>query len=464
MTNFSGGGKMEKPNNKRTLCWCGNPECPGEKDGWGPPIGFGVFRPGSPPPVGFSSENLRPNQWSPRLDERMRDMLRESMENIDIRISPDANEFFRSVWPESGPESEEDEEDEGEKEPPYEYEQARTKVEKWLNTAPPQTFDDIVGNDEALAQIRDAIRAPVTHKELYAAYGMKMPKGALLSGPPGCGKTMFARAAASEMKELFGSDEFICLSGGELQSPYIGVTEGYIKDIFNFAKEYKTFKGHPLLVFIDEADVLFPDRTGRVRKVASWEESQVATFLAEMDGVQESCAFVMLATNRPEVMDQALLRDGRCDFKIQVKRPNIEAVEVILKKGFGKVLVSSDSSVDELTMVALEGLLDPHKVIVNVSAIKGSLDKNKEVKFKDLSQHFLLEHIVSGAMVVAIPERAKRHAFMRDKESGVATGISAVDVHKVINEIFQENKGLDHSFAMKEFIGSIVEKAEKESG
>src|SRR5204863_180748 len=157
-----------------------------------------------------------------------------------------------------------------------------------------------VGNEAALEQLRDAIQAPVKHKELYQAYGMKMPKGALLSGPPGCGKTMFARAAASEMKRLYGeATEFISLSGSELQSMFIGETEARIKAIFTYAREYKAHHGHPLLVFMDEAEVLLPDRTGRIRRVASWEESQVATFLAEMDGMQESGAFVLLATNRP---------------------------------------------------------------------------------------------------------------------------------------------------------------------
>src|SRR5690606_17531596 len=161
------------------------------------------------------------------------------------------------------------------------------------------------------------------------------PKGAMLSGPPGCGKTMFAKAAAAEMKRLYGEEvEFISISGSSLQSMFIGETEARISAIFTFAREYRAYRGHPLLVFMDEADVLLPDRTGRVRRVASWEESQVATFLAEMDGMQESGAFVLLATNRPEVIDQAVLRDGRCDFKIVVKRPTRDALQIILEKNF----------------------------------------------------------------------------------------------------------------------------------
>jgi SpoVK/Ycf46/Vps4 family AAA+-type ATPase len=331
------------------------------------------------------------------------------------------------------------------------YLEARKAVEKWIIQAPEQSFDDIVGNEAALALLKDAIQAPVIHKELYEAYGMKMPRGALLSGPPGCGKTMFARAAASEMRRLYGGDqvEFISLSGSELQSMFIGETEARIKAIFTFAREYKAFHGHPLLVFMDEAEVLLPDRTGRVRRVASWEESQVATFLAEMDGIQESGAFVLLATNRPEVIDQAVLRDGRCDFKIVVERPNQQAVEVILRKNFDGVL-RGDDSVDGLVFAAIESLYDPARVIVAAHAIRLRL-KEGGVDVDTRGKHFLLEHIISGAMAASIPRRAVRHAFARDKADGTAKGVTAAEVVRAVNDLFEENRRLDHSFALQDF-------------
>lgn len=348
--------------------------------------------------------------------------------------------------------------------PTESYSDARKGVEKWLCTAPEQAFDDIVGNAEALEGLRDAIEAPVKHKSLYDAYGMKMPKGALLSGPPGCGKTMFARAAASEMKRLYakgGKFEFISISGSELQSPFIGVTEGHIKAIFTFAREYKARHGHPLLVFMDEADVLLPDRTGRVRRVASWEEGQVATFLAEMDGMQESGAFVLLATNRPEVIDQAVLRDGRCDFKITVKRPNAEAIEAILRKNFAGILLGQDP-LDNLVVAACEALFDPFKVIADFRTIGIEL-KNDQLDIKTRSaRHFLLEHIVSGAMAASIPSRAKRYAFARDKVAGVARGVTVADVLRSVNDLFEENRSLDHSFALNEFKAELT--ADLEAG
>lgn len=342
------------------------------------------------------------------------------------------------------------------------YDKAREAVAKWIAQAPEQAFDDIKGNDEALQQLRDAIEAPVKHKGLYEAYGMKMPKGALLSGPPGCGKTMFARAAASEMKKLYGAKkfEFISISGSELQSMYVGQTEGYIKSIFNFGREYKKRWGHPLLVFMDEADVLLPDRTGRVRRVAPWEESQVATFLAEMDGMQESGVFMLLASNRPEVIDQAVLRDGRCDFKVIVKRPNHEAIESILRKNFAGTLCA-EPDIETLVMAAVEALFDPHKVIMEDHLIRVNWKAQSidELIADKLDKHFLLEHIISGAMAASIPARAKRLAFHRDKETGEAKGVVVGDVLKAVNLLFEENRNLDHSFALAEFREEFMKEA-----
>lgn len=440
-------GKMVRPQERReeerrereqrSICPCGDPRCTAHLDGKGGALG-------APPSSNANrsyeidlSEMIR-GPFSSRMDEVLRGAL--GLTGDEARSSATARPA----------------------KPPESYRKARKDVEKWLAKAPDQAFDDIVGNDEALAQLRDAIQAPVKHKELYAAYGMSMPKGALLSGPPGCGKTMFARAAAAEMKRLYGTDvEFISISGSELQSPYVGVTEGHIKAIFVFAREYRAFHGHPLLVFMDEAEVLLPDRTGRVRRVAAWEESQVATFLAEMDGMQESGAFMLLATNRPEVIDQAVLRDGRCDFKIVVKRPTAAAIELILRKNFDGMLVGDDS-VEQLVFAATEALFDPHKVIAEARAVGLDL---AEHQLKDLGgRHFLLEHIVSGAMAASVPGRAKRYAFARDKGTGIAKGVGVADVLQAVNDLFEENRSLDHSFALEEWKREFVSELRAEAG
>jgi hypothetical protein len=397
---------------------CGDPDC----GACNPEIALQRQRSGQARSIGSILSGMNGDVGDP-IRRAMQDMMRgDRLGEFFVTMTPEGD--FRPSRKPAGP--------------PPSYVEARKQVEDWIVKAPEQAFEDIVGNEEALEQLRDAIRAPVEHKELYEAYNMKTPKGALLSGPPGCGKTMFARAAASEMRKLYGEAvEFISISGSELQTMFVGQTEAYIKSIFTFAREYKNYHGHPLLVFMDEAEVLLPDRTGRVRRVAPWEESQVATFLAEMDGIQESGAFMLLASNRPEVIDQAVLRDGRCDFKVVVKRPTQEAIQ--LGKG---------QRIEDLVFAAVESLFDPHKVIIEAHLV-GINFEEQEVKHDH--KHFLLEHIISGAMAASIPRRSVRYAFARDKAKGKANGVTVEDVVKAVNDVFEENKGLDHSFALEEF-------------
>lgn len=447
---YMGGGKIERPKEEKhlQLGGCGDPNCAS----CNPESANAGKNTGGTVTGRFSSRNPNMQYLTPSfsLDSddtraRVQEMQRRLAEAFARRFNGGPMLYF-DVEGSDGPGTP-GSADPAKKMPPMSYTEARDAVKDYVLKAPDQSFDDIVGNDDVLEALRDAIKAPVEQKELYEAYGMKMPKGALLSGPPGCGKTMFARAAASEMKRLYGGEvEFVAVSGGELQSMYVGETEGRIKAIFKFAREYKAFHGHPLLVFIDEADVLFPDRTGRVRRVAPWEESQVATFLAEMDGVQESGAFVMLATNRPEVIDQAVLRDGRCDFKIVIKRPSFAALESILRKNFEKAPKLKDP-LDDLVFAALESFSDPHKVIVAAHLITLQNGKLSDAGGKN----FTLEHIVSGAMAAGIPARATRYAFKRDKASGEVSGLTVSDVLAAVNALFEENKDLEHDFALNEF-------------
>jgi SpoVK/Ycf46/Vps4 family AAA+-type ATPase len=167
-----------------------------------------------------------------------------------------------------------------------------------------------------------------------------------------------------------------------------------------------------------------------------------------MDGIQESGAFMLLATNRPEVIDQAVLRDGRCDFKVVVKRPTQEAIQVIVEKNFKDVPLAKGQKLADLVFAAVESLFDPHKILVEAHLIGINVEE-KEVKHDH--KHFLLEHIVSGAMAASIPRRSVRYAFSRDKAGGTVTGVTSEDVVKAVNDIFEENKRLEHEFALEEF-------------
>lgn len=325
------------------------------------------------------------------------------------------------------------------------YRQAKEKVEKYiLATAHDLQWDDVVGNEAARTALVEAIEAPVQHAELYAHYGQKPLKGVMLHGPPGCGKTMFGKAAASVIGRLHGQKALLIkINGPEIQSPYVGVTEQIIRDIFAFARIYAKEKGHPLTIFIDEADAILPSRSGRV---AGYEMSNVATFLAEMDGLEGSGAFVILATNRPEAIDAALLRDGRCDRKIKVERPSREAARQILRKGLATAPIGGE--LDELVSGALQHFYSRDHVLGQFRIGRG----------KEAEDHpFHLHRIVNGAMLVGLVERAKAIAFRRDLAAGSRSGIVLDDIKTAIDTVLVENRGMDHAYAVQEFVTELVE-------
>lgn len=338
---------------------------------------------------------------------------------------------------------------------PSSYTEARKEVKDYILEVNHDTaWDDVIGNDTARAALIEAIEEPKLHPELYAYYGMKPPKGVMLFGPPGCGKTMFAKAAAAAVGRVYGAKaEVLVINGPQIQSPYVGVTEEKIRAIFKFAREYQAYHKHPLTVFFDEAEVLFPDRTGRTRKVAPWEESQVAQFLSEMDGLNNLGAFVILATNRPEAVDEALLRDGRCDRKIKVERPTKTAVEHILRKTLAAIPTVAE--IDDLVMAGAESFFNPHYVIHEGHIVAGMVSSTGKETIRDFAVNFCLEHIVSGAMVTSVGRRAISRAFSRDRDSGVREGLQVGDVLAAVKEIFEENKPLEHNMALREFVEAI---------
>lgn len=338
---------------------------------------------------------------------------------------------------------------------PYSLAQAREPVAKYIIEVTQDVgWGDIVGNDAARQALMDAIEEPRRNPELYAYYGMKPPKGVLMYGPPGCGKTMFAKAAGAAMSRIYGKKaEIVLLNGASLQSGYVAKTEERIRRIFKYARAYYAFHKIPLTIFVDEAEVLFPDRTGKGRHVHSWEESRVAQFLTEMDGMELSGAFVVLATNRPEAIDEALLRDGRCDRKIKVERPDRDAVEHIIRKSFKGAPLGDN--IDMLVMAGTESFFNPHYVLTANQIIFARLGVGGEPQIKSTATNFCLEHIVSGAMAAGLINRAKRLAFARDKASGKREGIKVQDVVDAVKQVFEENKGLEHSFAMREYIQGL---------
>jgi len=315
---------------------------------------------------------------------------------------------------------------------------ARQKVEQYLQSTDYGTgWDDVIGNEPARQALLEAIEHPVKHADLYAKYGMTPSKGVLLYGPPGCGKTMFGKAAADALSRLHGAKtELLVINGASIQSGYVGETEKTIRNIFAYARAYHAAHNRQLVIFIDEADAILPNRDRGYR----YEASNVATFLTELDGMQTNGAFVILATNRPEAMDEALLRDGRCDRKIRVNRPTYEdAIRIADKHMTGK-----DWAQDVNGTQLADYVFDAMRLV----RVLTNHDNG-------MTHHFLLSHIINGAMIVGLVERAKTLAMRRELAGGEG-GLCVNDLHAAVDAVLAENKGLNHDYALREFVETVA--------
>ena len=311
------------------------------------------------------------------------------------------------------------------------------------STSAYRDWSSIIGNERAREALMEAIEHPIKHRDLFAQYGHPVSHGVLLYGPPGCGKTMFGKAAASALARLHNREvELLSIAGPSIQSSYVGETEQTIRNIFAYPRAYKQHHGHQLVIFIDEADAILPSRKSAYR----FEISNVSTFLTEMDGLGENGAFVILATNRPEALDEALLRDGRCDRKIKVERPSYDAaIAIAAQQMVGQKWANMLSPAS-----LIEYLFDPLHLIESVTHAPSGR-----------SHHFTLAHTVSGAMIVGLVARAKAIAMRRDMTSGKFSGLQLSDLREAVDEQLREARGMNHDYAMQEFIEEIAIPAEE---
>lgn len=258
-------------------------------------------------------------------------------------------------------------------------------------------WDKVGGHAEAKRLLREAVELPRMHAKIYSQYGKKAPKGMLLWGPPGTGKTLLARAVATSVE-----GGFLAIKGPEVLDPYVGVTEATIRSVFQQAREYKAMSGTEAVIFVDEAESLLARRGGHHNYMG---QTIVPTFLTEMDGLEESSAIVILATNRADILDPAVVRDGRIDHKIEVKRPTQDDAAEIFAIHLNGLPVAS--KVDCLCMDAAEILYCVH---------------NKH-----------LPH--SGALIEGIVEKAKMFAISRHIDNCGPRGISQDDMLRAIEQV-----------------------------
>lgn len=309
------------------------------------------------------------------------------------------------------------------------------------------TWDDIGGLAEAKRQMIEAIELPHQHPEIFRFYGKRPIKGILLYGPPGNGKTMLAKAAATSLAHIYNggstSTGFIYIKGPEILDRFVGVAEATIRQIFQQARKHKEAHGYPAVVFIDEADAILAKRgTGISSDI---ERTIVPMFLTEMDGLEDSGALVILATNRSDILDPAIVRDGRIDRKIKITRPTPESTAEIFQLNLKQVPLKNGYTRQELAKLGAEELFSPRRSLYQVkTGHNGTLN-------------FTLGHIVNGGMVVSIVDQATSFAVRRDLGQKKQQGLCRDDLVAAVNAVEQQNRDLNHSDELAEFVRDFRE-------
>ncbi len=335
-----------------------------------------------------------------------------------------------------------------------------------LEEIPDVTYDNIGGLDAQIEQVKDAVELPFLHPELFAEHKLLPPKGVLLYGPPGCGKTLIAKAVAASIAQKMGSATgrdvrgfFLHVKGPELLNKYVGESERQIREVFQKAKE-KASEGHPVIVFFDEMDALFRTRGSGIS--SDVESTIVPQFLSEIDGVERLRNVIVIgASNRQDLLDPAILRPGRLDVKIKVERPDKRAAADIFSKYLLPVLPFHPEE------AAKDGG-DLKKVCerLTVESVEEMYAVSEENKFLEVTyansekETFYFKDFSSGAMIEGIVSRAKKYAIKRMLATG-EKGIRGSDLIRAIKDEFKENEDLPNTTNPDDWAKIAGRKSEK---
>lgn len=318
-------------------------------------------------------------------------------------------------------------------------------VEQALQPEVPEvTYDDIGGLDTEIAHIRAAVEMPYTHRDLFASYGLCAPKGVLLYGPPGCGKTMLAKAVATSLAVQYDQPSvFLSVKGPELLSKFVGETERQIRAIFDRARELAAGT-HPVVVFFDEMEALFRTRGSGIS--SDVENMLVPQLLTEMDGLDELRDVIVIgASNREDMIDPALLRPGRFDVKIRVGRPDVSAARSILSHH-----LSPATPFDEAQMNAAGGatifavnLVEAavNRLFVQEPATYLCTLRYVEVGGKEQERKVFFNDMISGALLVSIANQAKNLAIGREL-NGEGRGVRLEDLNAALSDTIAQTAAL----------------------
>jgi proteasome-associated ATPase len=356
-----------------------------------------------------------------------------------------------------------------------------------LEIIPDITYRDIGGLADQVMQIRDAIELPYLHPELFREFRLKPPKGVLLYGPPGCGKTLIAKAVANSLAKQValktrggegngkpqhdGKARFISIKGPELLNKYVGETERHIRLLFARARELAD-EGYPVIVFFDEMESLFHTRGSGVS--SDIENTIVPQLLSEIDGVESlSNVIVIGATNREDMIDPAILRPGRLDVKIKVERPDAEAAKDIFGKYVLRDLpfhpdligeqIKDGRSADDVVAACddhrkngtalsddINAILDDVIEALIFAGVERTYEEVEENRFLEVTyangdkEVLYFKDFMSGAMIQSIVDRAKREAI-KSFLSGDRKGMSKSHMTQACVEEFGQNEDLPNT-------------------
>ena len=319
-----------------------------------------------------------------------------------------------------------------------------------LEEVPDIAYEDIGGLDAQIEEIRDAVELPFLYGDLFKEHELDPPKGVLLYGPPGCGKTLVAKAVANSLAKKvaakLGREDrrsyFLNVKGPELLNKYVGETERQIRLIFQRAKE-KSEEGVPVIVFFDEMDSLFRTRGSGIS--SDIESTIVPQLLAEIDGVESLKNVIVIgASNREDLIDPAILRPGRLDVKVKIERPDENAARDIFSKYLTTRIPISEDDVQRFGSPekAVEAMID-----ATVQKMYSDDDDNRflEVTYANGDKEVLyFKDFSSGAMIENIVRRAKKTAIKR-AISGEPKGIRFEHLISAIHQEYKENEDLPNT-------------------
>src|SRR4051794_15433995 len=338
----------------------------------------------------------------------------------------------------------------------YAYERIpKSEVEELvLEEVPDIDYGDIGGLSRQIAQIRDAAELPFLHADLFREYELRPPKGILLYGPPGCGKTLIAKAVANSLAKKVAAAEgdgdtnqaksyFLNIKGPELLNKYVGEPERHIRLVFQRARE-KASEGTPVIVFFDEMDSIFRTRGSGVS--SDVESTIVPQLLSEIDGVEGlENVIVIGASNREDMIDPAILRPGRLDVKIKIERPDAEAARDIFSKYLTPTL---PIHVDDLT--EHDGSADATITAMIQRTVERMYTESEENRFLEVTyangdkEVLYFKDFNSGAMLQNIVDRAKKMAIKDLLDQG-QKGLRVTHLLQACVDEFKENEDLPNT-------------------